>query len=513
MMEELLIIDIQKNIDIKKKRCQVIHLSSGTIKLSNVNYIYLKSYQKKYYDHFKNILIKKLQSKVNEINNEFLYETELFNLRNDKQPFINKLINILILKKFFIKKRKKILIITDDHFTKRVFEKLGCKVEYYGKIKKKYDLVFFKIIKFYLKTLIVLALLKIKKKNKLSNKFNEIYLSLYPNFYKDMEETFFNKKKEHKLNFLLADETLSNLSLLDIMSFLKKKQTKYYLQAESFIKFLDIFKLILFLPKNFYKIKGSINQELVINNCDFSDFFQNYLENCILNRFKIEIYNNSLERIFQKLNNIKKFHFYMFEYHFGLYLTRILKSKFKKLELIGYQHGIFSDRLMWLDILKESHQKKKYIPHKIIALNNLCLLDYKKKINFLNIKKSKQKKNNEIIDNFKRDKSKNNILVLPGTHDVSDIYNLINNNLNKSKKNIYYFKLHPKTRFHFNENKQIKIINDINKYSFSKMLVSQTSTLIYSCLMNKIKFNFISYDFKQNIVSSKISKKYEFYFN
>jgi hypothetical protein len=511
-MQELLIIDIQKNIDIKKKRCHVIHLSSGTIKLSDVKHIYLKSYQKKYYDYFKNILIKKLQSKVNKINNEFLYETEVFNLRNDKELFINKLINILILKKLFIKKKIIIKIITDNYFTKKVFEKLGYKVEYYGKNKKKFNLIFLKIIKFYLKTLIVLTLLKIKKKNKLSNKFNNIYLSLYPNFYKDTEETFFNKKKDPKLNFLLADETLSNLSFLDIIFFLKKK-TKYTLHAESFIKFSDILKLILFLPTKFYKIKGSVNQQLVINNCDFSDFFQNYFQNSIVNRFKLEIYNNSLERIFKTFNNIKKFHFYMFEYHFGFYLTRILKSKFKKLELIGYQHGIFSDRLMWLDILKLSHHKKKHLPHKIIALNNFCLLDYKKKLNFLNIRKNKQKKSNEIIDNFKSDKSKSNILVLPGTHDVLDIYNLINNNLNKSKKSIYYFKLHPKNKFFFNENKQIKIIKNINRYSFSSMLISQTSTLIYDCLINKIKFNFISYDFRPNIVSSKIPKKYEFYLN
>ena len=512
-MEELLIIDIQKNIDIKKKRCHVVHLSSGTIKLSDVEHIYLKNYQKKYYNYFKNILIKKLQSKVNKINNEFLYETEVFNLRNDKELFINKLINILILNKLFIKTKKTTTIITDDYFTKKVFEKLGCKIEYYGENKKKFNLIFLKTIKFYLKTLFVLVLLKIKKKDKLSNQFSDIYLSLYPNFYKNTEEIFFNKKKNPKLNFLLADETISGLSLVDIMFFLKNKKTKKTFHAESYIYFSDILTLILFLPKNFYKIKDSVNQKLIIQNCDFSDFFQNYFQKSIINRFKLEIYNNSLERIFKTFNNVKKFHFYMFEYNFGFYLTRILKSKFKKLKLIGYQHGIFSDKLMWLDIVKLSHQKKKYLPHKIIALNDICLLDYKKKVNLLTIKKNKQKINNLIIDNFKNDKSKKNILVLPGTHDVRDIYNLIYNRLKKSKNKTFYFKLHPKNKFHFNENKQIKIIKNINRYSFSSMLISQTSTLIYDCLINKIKFSFISYDFRPNIVSSKISKKYEFYLN
>ena len=40
----------------------------------------------------------------------------------------------------------------------------------------------------------------------------------------------------------------------------------------------------------------------------------------------------------------------MFEYNFGFFLTNLLKNNFENTQLIGYQHGIFSDNLMWLDI-------------------------------------------------------------------------------------------------------------------------------------------------------------------
>ena len=60
----------------------------------------------------------------------------------------------------------------------------------------------------------------------------------------------------------------------------------------------------------------------------------------------------------------------MFEYSFGFFLARLFKKNFKKTKLIGYQHGIFSDNIMWLDIIKTD---KRYLPNKILALNKFSL--------------------------------------------------------------------------------------------------------------------------------------------
>ena len=90
----------------------------------------------------------------------------MFNLRNDKELFLNKLIVILIIKKFILKKYKSVKIITDDYFTYKVFNKMNLNIDYYSKMKKKYDFSFLKILKFYIKTLIILALEKLTEKTK-----------------------------------------------------------------------------------------------------------------------------------------------------------------------------------------------------------------------------------------------------------------------------------------------------------------------------------------------------------
>ena len=152
----------------------------------------------------------------------------------------------------------------------------------------------------------------------------------------------------------------------------------------------------------------------------------------------------------------------MFEYSFGFYLTRLLKNKFNKLNLIGYQHGIFSNNIMWFDVIKLLDSNKNYFPNKIKALNKLCALDYKKQMKETPITYNKKQHKPQILADFIQRSYKNklnNVLVLPGTHDVRDIYNLVlNSKIKNSKKNIYYFKLHPKSKFKLVENNFIKKI-------------------------------------------------------
>ena len=52
----------------------------------------------------------------------------------------------------------------------------------------------------------------------------------------------------------------------------------------------------------------------------------------------------------------------------------------------------------------------------------------------------------------------------------------------------------------------MKKINKIDNQIFSKVLISQTSTLVYDFIKNNKKFNIISLDYRPNLTSSKLKK-------
>ena len=52
----------------------------------------------------------------------------------------------------------------------------------------------------------------------------------------------------------------------------------------------------------------------------------------------------------------------------------------------------------------------------------------------------------------------------------------------------------------------MKKINKIDNQIFSKVLISQTSTLVYDFINNNKKFNIISLDYRPNLISSKLKK-------
>ena len=276
-----------KNLDIQERNCNYINLSSGSINFTNSKKILIKAYLDKYYQKYKKKLIFNLRKKIKSSKIKFLEECEVFNLRNDNELFLNKLIVILIIKKFILKKYKSVKIITDDYFTYKVFNKMNLNIDYYSKMKKKYDFSFLKILKFYIKTLIILALEKLTEKQKLNKNYENIYLSMYPNFYDNNKETFFKQNKDLKINFLLTDETHLNTKLKNVRNTLAKFNQKNTINLESFIHFSDIIKLILFLPYNVFNNFYNLNRELIIENCDFSDFFKNYVNISIVNRLKL----------------------------------------------------------------------------------------------------------------------------------------------------------------------------------------------------------------------------------
>ena len=100
-------------------------------------------------------------------------------------------------------------------------------------------------------------------------------------------------------------------------------------------------------------------------------------------------------------------------------------------------------------------------------------------------------------------------MIFTGTHDARDIYNLVLNRKKKNKNNIYYFKFHPRIKFNFNQSDLMKKIEKINNQSFSKVLISQTSTLVYDFIKFNKKFNTISCDYRPSLTSTKFKKKYE----
>ena len=67
-------------------------------------------------------------------------------------------------------------------------------VDYYGKTKKLYYFFFLKVLKFYLKSLLILLLIKFSKKRVLKKDYQNLYLSLYQIITK-MKMNFFLKKK------------------------------------------------------------------------------------------------------------------------------------------------------------------------------------------------------------------------------------------------------------------------------------------------------------------------------
>ena len=372
--KNLVILDLKDNLEVKENNCEFINLSSGSINFTNSKKVFIKKYLDRYYQSYKKKLIFNLKIKIKLSSIKFLGECEVFNLRNDKELFLNKLIVILIIKKFIIKNYKSVKIITDDYFTYKVFKKMNLVVNYFGKTKKVYDFSILKILKFYLKTLVVLTLDKFLKKQVLRTDYKNLYLSMYPNFYDKGKETFFKKEKDLKVNFLLTDETHLNASLKDIKDTLNKFRQKNTVNLESFINFADIIKLILLIPYNLYKNFFSLNRKLVIEKCDFSDFFKYYINISLVNRFKLEIYKKSFLRLKKNFPILKisiiTCSNIVLVFFLPIFLKIILKNPTHWISAWN-----ISDNIMWLDLIKNN---KNYLPHKIVALNKICAGDYKK---------------------------------------------------------------------------------------------------------------------------------------
>lgn len=509
----LLLIDVSKNFDIKEKNQIYVSLNKGTIILENCKKIYLKD--------FINLKKKKINSLLGTLKNFiysdfkykfFLAELEIFNLRNDRYHFIDKILNLLVIKEIIKKKNiTKLKIISDNKSTINVFDNTNLSIEkkYLGSEKKSYNFIQLKIIKFYIKTFF-LVLFMDKKKGSQENLSKGCFLSLYPNNFFYGKKNFFSLKKSI-CNFILSDETHLGFTLKKAINYLKITNKKKINNIEEYIHFTDLIKLTLKTFLNFNKFPSLRTRNFIIENMNFKNEISEYLQGSIINRYKLEIYKNAIPRFLKKFN-VKEINLYLFEYSFGFFLIRSIKEFSKGIKIKAYQHGTFSENLMWFDLINLLNFKKIYYPNIIYSLNKYSLKNYQKKLKNVEIKILNDENKSKRVNFINKIKIKNiskNILVLPGTHDVQDIYYFIKNSENLNRYN-FYFKLHPKNKFNFGISKNILKIKSLSKMSFSNVIISQTSSLVYDFLISKKKFSVIDLDYKKNLFSDKLVKKVSF---
>ena len=320
--KNLIIIHSQKNIDIHQENVSYINIGNGIVNILNSKKIKLFKYRGKNYLKYQNLLIEELfkKIKVSEKKIPFISEFEIFNLRNDKDKNIDLILNILLIKEIIRKEKfKNITVITDNKFTKDLFQQIS------SKIKIKYNgnhflipkLTLLKIIKFYFKTFFVMIWLKLFNKINLSSKkFKEACISIYPIFYKK-KENFFNDHKKIKFNYLLTDETHLNFSFFKIIKNITQLKNKDLIHIESFITFKS-FMNALFKSIFYYFITLRLNFRLNINNLNLSKFYEEYIFASLINRLKLNIYEDSTILALKKFK-IKTFNLYLFEYNFGFF--------------------------------------------------------------------------------------------------------------------------------------------------------------------------------------------------
>ena len=165
----LVILDLKKNYDLYEKDLTFISLNKGVINLDNCKQLFLKDFpQIKKEVHKK--LISKLQKIIyeNKNNDNSLIELEVNNLRNDRYDFIDRITNLVIIKKIILSSGfKKLKIISDNKNTLDIFDKLNIDIEKkdFSKKEKKLNFLKLKLPKFYLKSFFIVIFLKLKKKD------------------------------------------------------------------------------------------------------------------------------------------------------------------------------------------------------------------------------------------------------------------------------------------------------------------------------------------------------------
>ena len=512
---QLVIIDTEKNVKEKIINSDVIFWKKNKSIPKNNKIIEVSLKNNKYLIEQKNILCKELKKYYIKLSKKFpnknLYNLEVFNIRNDKIRIFDKFIFFSLVKILINKKRYKKILVFSDNGNYNDFYKSLCadskenlQIVYLNSKTKKIN---YKLSAFFfiLKSLLITIYVKIFFTDKLKNNYENCCLSLYPNFYQESAENFF-KGKYLKLNFIIGDEVLIGNSIGQKISHIKKLQNlKDLLIVEKFISIKDLIGKFFKINSLNNEIKSIDEEKIFYNRIDISKVINDYTKISLYNEFKFGIYENSLFKPFTK-HKIKKFHYYMFEYNFGFFLSTYLRKKFNKIHLIGYQHGIFSEKLMWMNLFQDSKIKKILSPNKIIAKYRSSIPAYKKFF-YSKVELSKNEDWNIPRFTFKKNSTKKkNVLVFLGLHDEQQMIDQLHkiNNYNKNLK--FYLKFHPKSKKkEITEIEKFNIIKSKNNIKFDRIVLSQSSTMLYKLINLGQKF----YILRINTVSSLLPKLIE----
>ena len=519
--KKLVVTDLIKNNDILIKDCDFIALNFGRARQKNVENIdikhfykrFLNSGKKKYHTTLKRYLSNKKIFPIHPV------ELEISNCRNEKYDYIHKIINILILKEV-IKNYQHVEIIFDDPLYYDSYKSLSkkIKINFMG-VKKSYPYVLnFLISRFYffIKTFLFILSIKIFKENKTKNSCKEVNLTFYPIFFKNKQDYMYRNNKKN-LNFLISDETNLYLGFRSLYKrFFEVKNQKDIIVVEKYIEIKDLIRNFFFtfkVVKNLYS-----NNSFKIDNIIFDDIILKYFYKSLLNSSKLNIYTKALLKIANKLK-INKINYIMFEYGFGYFLRKTLS---KKVFFNGYQHGYYSDQIMWLNQVNLYKNKKTFLPNKVICKNEVSFKSYKKVFpnNYIKIDKKNEVINKFFmeINNSIKGKNKNNkFLIICGAYDFNEIFNSLKNISLKptNSKITFYLKIHPKMILNVNldEYKNIKIIRKLGQNKFEKVFITSASTMTTEAETYLKNYSIISLPYKHDIIPINFPKKkiYNFY--
>ena len=179
MNKKLVILDLNKDIDLKIDESDIIQTSAGRAKIGDSNLINPNFYNKERFEIFKKKLFKKLSKNLQfvkkNLSNYDPHELEIFNLRNDKYKIYDKIFIFSELTKYLSKRKNQyqtIELISDNNNYFKFYKSLkikNLKISFFKHNEHRIGKIYFiqKSINFYLKTfiLIIFSKILIKKGN------------------------------------------------------------------------------------------------------------------------------------------------------------------------------------------------------------------------------------------------------------------------------------------------------------------------------------------------------------
>uniref|UniRef100_UPI003F84C0ED hypothetical protein n=1 Tax=Candidatus Pelagibacter sp. TaxID=2024849 RepID=UPI003F84C0ED len=252
-------------------------------------------------------------------------------------------------------------------------------------------------------------------------------------------------------------------------------------------------------------ILNSFKKNIFFEKIKINEVVFDYLEISYLNYFKLTSMQNAIMRA-NRIFKPNKINYFLFEYNFGFFLKKSFYDLNKKINFHGFQHGIFSENLMWFDFIKINKDYKKYLPKNINYKFAQSKISYSKILNNANLINNVKKRDRIKLKISKKSKK---VLIILGLHDYRETINKILNHIEINSKNEEFIcKIHPKTKINkenFNKNPKIKIVNTLKSYTFKKIFISKFSTLSYDFILQKKKF-FILHKNALDFINPKILK-------